>query len=99
MHVVALAWIYVALMMTAAEIVHPNGTWLGALFTFLMYGVLPVSIVLYILGTPARRRARLKREQAEALAASLAPETNLPSDPSATAAAASTSSLPTSVKD
>ncbi len=68
MHLVALAWIYVALMMAAAEVIHPNGTWLGALFTFLLYGVLPLGLVLYILGTSARRRARHLREQAEAAA-------------------------------
>lgn len=63
MHLVALAWIYVALMMAAAEAIHPNGTWLGAVFTFLLYGVLPLGLVLYILGTSARRRARHLREQ------------------------------------
>ena len=35
-----------------------DGTLLGAFFTFLLYGVLPLAIVLYLLGTPARRGAR-----------------------------------------
>jgi hypothetical protein len=45
----------------------PQGTVLGAVFTLLLYGVLPLSIVLYILGTPARRSARRRtaaRQQA-----------------------------------
>jgi hypothetical protein len=58
MLVIAIAWIYVVLMMALAEATHPNGTVLGAVFTFLLYGVLPLSIVLYLLHTPTRRRAR-----------------------------------------
>ena len=57
MLVVAVAWIYVVLMMAVAEATSPNGTLLGALFTVLLYGVLPLSIALYLIGTP-RRRAR-----------------------------------------
>jgi membrane protein implicated in regulation of membrane protease activity len=67
MHLVALAWLYVVLMMALAEALAPQGTVLGAVFTFLLYGVLPLSIVLYILGTPARRSARRRaaaRQQA-----------------------------------
>lgn len=56
MYLVAIAWIYVVLMMAIAEVVHPDGTWLGALFTFLLYGVLPLSIVLYIMGARLRNR-------------------------------------------
>ena len=55
MYLVAIAWGYVVLMMAVAEATAPNGTVLGAVFTFLLYGVLPLSIVLYILGTPSRR--------------------------------------------
>ena len=58
MHLVILAWLYVTLMMAVAEAMSPVGTVLGAVFTFLLYGVLPMLIVAYILGTPARRRAR-----------------------------------------
>jgi hypothetical protein len=51
--------------MAVAEATAPNGTVLGAVFTFLLYGALPLSIVLYLLGSPARRRAR-KRAEASA---------------------------------
>jgi len=64
MYLVALAWLYVVVMMAAAEAMAPNGTLLGAVFTLLLYGVLPLSIVLYLLGTPARRRARKRAEDA-----------------------------------
>lgn len=62
MTIVALAWIYVVLMMAVAEALSSQGTVLGAVFTFLLYGVLPLSVVLYILGTPGRRRARQRAE-------------------------------------
>ena len=65
MHLVAIAWIYVVLMMAVAEAVSSNGTVIGAVFTFVLYGLLPLSIVLYILGTPGRRRARLAAEAAQ----------------------------------
>jgi membrane protein implicated in regulation of membrane protease activity len=71
MHLVAAAWIYVVAMMTLAEAMAPNGTVLGAVFTFLLYGLLPLSIVLYVMATPMRKRARL-RAQAAAEAASAA---------------------------
>jgi membrane protein implicated in regulation of membrane protease activity len=58
MYLVAIAWLYVAVMMSAAELFHPNGSWLGALVTLVMYGVAPLALVLYLLGTPARRRAQ-----------------------------------------
>jgi len=58
MYLVAIAWIYVVLLMSVAEAMSPRGGLLGALFTFVLYGVLPLAIVMYILATPARRRAR-----------------------------------------
>ena len=65
MYLVAIGWIYVALMMAVAEANHPTGTVLGAVITFVLYGLVPVSIVLSILGTPARRRARQRQEDKE----------------------------------
>lgn len=66
MYLVAIAWMYVVLMMTLAEGLSPQGTWLGAFFTLLLYGVAPLALVLYLLGTPMRRRA--KRDLASDLA-------------------------------
>ena len=68
LHLVALAWIFVVLLMTVAEGTSSQGSWLGAFFTFVLYGLLPLGLLLYILGTPARRRAR-RATQDEASAA------------------------------
>jgi hypothetical protein len=57
-YLVALAWMYVVTMVAVVEVMSPQGTWLGALFTMLGWGLVPLAIVLYIVGTPARRRAR-----------------------------------------
>lgn len=78
MHLVAIAWMYVVLMMAVAEAVSPQGSLLGAFFTFLLYGLLPLSIVLYIMGTPGRRRALRAAEavaDAERAAAAVAAAT------------------------
>ncbi len=65
---------FVVLLMTVAEAVSPIGSVLGALVTFFLYGVGPLALVMYLLGTPMRRRARRAREAAadEAAAASSA---------------------------
>ncbi len=65
---IAIGWLYVALLMAVAEATSPIGTVLGAMVTFLLYGVGPVALLLYILGTPARKKLRQQRE-AEELAA------------------------------
>ncbi|AVP57843.1 hypothetical protein [Pulveribacter suum] len=70
MYLVAIAWLYVTLMMAVAEATAPTGSVLGALITFALYGLLPLSIVLYILGTPGRKRALRERRERELQAAS-----------------------------
>lgn len=62
---VGLTWMFVVLLMAAAEATSPQGSVLGAFFTFLLYGAVPLSIVLYIMGTPARRRRRHLQEMQE----------------------------------
>jgi hypothetical protein len=68
MYIIVIGWIYVALMMAVAEANHPDGTVLGGVVTFVLYGVGPVALLIYLMGRPARRAARLRRE-AEASAA------------------------------
>ncbi len=65
MWIVAIAWMYVTLMMALAEATSPQGTVLGAIFTFLLYGVGPLALVLYLMGAPARRKAIRQAERAE----------------------------------
>jgi hypothetical protein len=62
MHIVPLAWMFVVLLMTVAEATSSQGSLLGALITLLLYGVLPLSVVMYVMGTPARGRARRAAE-------------------------------------
>lgn len=70
MYLVAIAWAYVALMMAAAEALSPQGTLFGAFITLMLYGVLPLGLLMYILGTPGRKR----RRRAAALAAEPSPQ-------------------------
>ncbi len=65
MYLIVIAWTYVTLMMAVAEATSPQGTVLGALITFSLYGLLPMSILVYILGTPSRKRKIKAREAAE----------------------------------
>ncbi len=72
MYLVLIAWIYVAFMMAIAEAMSPVGSVLGAVFTFVLYGLLPMGVVGYIMGTPARRRALKAKEAADRAKASAA---------------------------
>lgn len=74
MYLIVIAWMYVVLMMSVAEATHSTGTLLGALITFVLYGVGPVALVVYLMRAPARRKAIKAREAAEtAEATTLAP--------------------------
>ena len=53
MHIVAIAWIYVAFMMAITET-----SAVAAVMTFLLYGLLPVSILVYLIGGARRKRKR-----------------------------------------
>lgn len=55
MYIVAIAWLYVTLMMALTE---PNIV--AGLLTFLFYGLLPCALLIWIIGTPQRRRNRLR---------------------------------------
>lgn len=62
MWIVAVGWLYVAVMMSMAEATSPQGTVLGAVITFVFYGLVPVAIIVYVMSAPIRRKARLARE-------------------------------------
>ncbi len=74
MYLVVIAWMYVVLMMAVAEATNTNGTVLGAIVTFVLYGLLPMALVVYLMGTPLRRKALKAREAAELQAASGEPD-------------------------
>jgi hypothetical protein len=63
--IVAIGWAYVVLMMVLAEALGPGGSVLGATVTLLLYGVLPIAIVLYVGGARGRARARRRTDTAE----------------------------------
>lgn len=65
MYIVVIAWLYVALMMAVAEATSSSGSLLGAGITFLLYGALPLGLVVYVMGAPARGRAIKQREEAQ----------------------------------
>jgi membrane protein implicated in regulation of membrane protease activity len=66
LHLIALAWMFVVVLMALAEGTSSQGSWLGAFFTLLLYGVMPLAILLYVLGTPGRKRSLREREAQEA---------------------------------
>ena len=72
MYLVVIAWMYVVLMMSVAEATNTTGTVLGAIVTFVLYGLLPMGLVVYIMSTPARKRKIKAREAAELAAANAA---------------------------
>ncbi|HIV71617.1 MAG TPA: hypothetical protein H9903_11850 [Candidatus Aquabacterium excrementipullorum] len=88
MWIVVIAWMYVAVMMAVAEAFGPQGSILGGVVTLLLYGVAPLSLVVYLINTPMRRRKLRDQEAAErsAAAAPLDPDAGgLPAgDPVAT---------------
>ena len=59
MLIIIIAWLYVVILMSMTE-----HTVIAGVMTFLLYGVLPLSVVVYLLNTPARR-ARRKAAQAQ----------------------------------
>ena len=66
LYLVAIAWKYDVLLMSVAEAMAPNGGVLGAVITFVFYGLLPLGIVLYLLSTPARKRALREAQRSAA---------------------------------
>ncbi|MFN7641135.1 MAG: hypothetical protein ACK5PE_01475 [bacterium] len=79
---IAIGWLYVVLMMAVAEASSPVGTLLGAVITFVLYGVAPVALVLYILATPARKKMRRQREAEDLASWQAAQEGNARADAS-----------------
>ena len=51
MYIIAIAWLYVTLLMAATE-----SSFVGGVLTFLLYGVGPLALFLYVFGR--RRRSR-----------------------------------------
>ncbi len=59
LYLIAIAWIYVVLLMSLAESSLIAGT-----MTFIFYCIIPLGLVLYILSSPARKRQIRAKELA-----------------------------------
>lgn len=59
-YIVAIAWLYVVVLMAATET-----SAVAALLTFVFYGLAPLALFLWLVGTPARRRRAARTEAAE----------------------------------
>ena len=58
MYIIAIAWLYVALMVSIADT-----SVVGGVMTFLFSGLAPLALFLWVFGAPARKRTRLAREK------------------------------------
>lgn len=56
MYLVAIAWLYVTIIMAASE-----ASIVAAAMTLLSYGLLPLALFLWLIGTPQRRRSMRER--------------------------------------
>lgn len=59
MYIVAIGWLFVVATMAVVEA--DAGAYLGALGTLVGYGLLPLALFLWLVGTPQRRRDRAGR--------------------------------------
>ena len=59
MYIIAIGWIYVALLVAVADT-----TVVGGVLTFLVLGLGPLALFLWLFGTPARLRRKKLREDA-----------------------------------
>lgn len=48
MYLVVIGWLYVAVMLAAAQATHSNSSLLSAIFTFFLFGLMPVALLLYL---------------------------------------------------
>ena len=88
MYIVPIAWLYVAVLMAVAEATNTTGTVLGGIVTFVLYGLLPIGLLVYVMGAPTRKRAIKAREHAELAAAQATAPTDSNVAPDADAEAA-----------
>lgn len=58
MYIIAIAWLYVTFLMAATE---PSVT--AGILTFFFYGLMPCGLLLWILGTPQRKRKKVLFEE------------------------------------
>jgi Na+-transporting methylmalonyl-CoA/oxaloacetate decarboxylase gamma subunit len=82
MYLIVIAWLYVTLLMALAEAFSTQGSVLGAIITFVFYGLLPMALVVYLMGTPLRRKA-IRRQDEQARQEFLSSQTESAAQPDA----------------
>ncbi|HET6719419.1 MAG TPA: hypothetical protein VFH22_07210 [Rhodocyclaceae bacterium] len=60
MYIIAIGWLYVTVLMALTET-----SIVAGVLTLLFYGLLPVSLLLWLLSSPVRRQRRRYREAQE----------------------------------
>ncbi len=75
MHIAAVGWIYVTLMMAITE-----ETVVAGIMTFFLYGVLPTMIILYVGGSGQRRKRREEQRLQSLREKEKAASLNLPAE-------------------
>jgi len=65
MHIIAIGWMYVVLMMSISE-----ASPVAGVMTFILYGLVPVALLLYLSGGRKRKRRRIAEQERRAAAAS-----------------------------
>lgn len=58
MYIIAIAWLYVAVMMAGAE---PNMT--ASVLTFVFYGAIPCALLLWLMGTKHRKFMKARKDE------------------------------------
>jgi hypothetical protein len=60
MYIVAIAWLYITILMAATET-----SVIAGLMTLVFYGIAPLALFLWIFGTPRRRHQQRMAERAK----------------------------------
>jgi hypothetical protein len=61
MYIIAIGWLYVTTLMAFAE-----SNIVAGVLTFFFYGLFPVGLLLWLLGTPARRQTKVREDSRRA---------------------------------
>jgi hypothetical protein len=73
MYIIAIGWIYVTFLMALTE-----SSFVAGAATFLFYGLLPLSVFVYVFGTPWRNARRRRAERSVAVPGDEADEPDRP---------------------
>ena len=61
MYIVAIAWLYVTILMAATE-----ASVVAGVMTLVFYGIAPLALILWLFGTPRRRQRQHMAESRDA---------------------------------